>query len=1070
MLAVATAKELDADTTKGCSLELPQQVPEPAKPPPATPELGTTEGGEDSVQDDNDNVGGSSEGSDDESGSEPLINVTGALPSIGSALHASGKCSRCCFYLKPLKSSSASSGFTHAELMGAALALRCGPACCNQLSTECEEESIGLVGFESLSVLDWGQGLVNGEPVGRILEENVLSQTDCDLLSFAGSSALVAVRWLLYLGANAEVADGNNTSALHAACRSGSLVLVKQFIKQTVLLNSQDVAGWTPLHIAAHMGRKAVALRLLQAQADPSIVNSRGLKPADLCKDTGTYQVIVRFSGGEQATGPRPFARGVLGGSSPSPANAFHDEEPDEAGEALSDLVGLPQQCEPELFFVNPRPVFHHTAVHRKALLSLASAIFNLQPSHGLALVVLMGLEESYTGAMKVLLKHGAVSRQLAGSFLGEPLSVCPLIRFSYFDGLPLLNTGVVSCLRTVFSSLGIPQELQKLDRLLWAIASVWWRKHKALKDSGRAVAIKQQARANHLGAEFTGFDFVYVPYDRHKLVNISLAFINFTDSRAAKEAQEFFHLLNDAHAAWNIVACAGNVQGFSFNAAYYVARFGIRAIHDAHAPVLFKNGMQLTDRMEISRLYASLPTSTLQGAKDFVKAERGGSSQRGTARRAHDLIWQPTESRLPAGPDYGWSDSHKQLRDNVKAMMPAGLAPANSVFSSPPSTRSPSSEPDGLKLSASLCSQILDEPSGVWIFSLLELLSYLSSQEVLYQLLYSSVLLHRRVWGGYSSVPLGPMELETWAELNSGIERHGEDDVPQHVQTRIFTDISTSRVPELSAWERGNLALVAQNGVGAETIPEEALPGPIGAATDAYLAAESRKASNAAVVANEESSALQHRATVEGWLWVHTGALLPGSLGSSEWAQNSTFSSDPVPKEGNQEAGGPHRVWGSLCSMCLVFSSQAPSAVAVPHAVMDCRGLQVLDIVDEAPRRAGIVGQAKVVTLAAQPRIGAESGQAGSSTRRASEDLIRAAKLLPDGRWEVGGQADRQRQPCLAKWTGRCHVLCLRGRSFALACRAPGGCDGRLGDSLHRHSLSYGPKARCFTTSLMVN
>ncbi|CAE7223887.1 Myo16 [Symbiodinium necroappetens] len=214
-------------------------------------------------------------------------------------------------------------------------------------------------------------------------------------------------------------------------------------------------------------------------------------------------------------------------------------------------------------------------------------------------------------------------------------------------------------------------------------------------------------------------FDFVYVPYDRHKLVNISLAFINFTDSGAAKEAQEFFHLLNDAHAAWNIVACAGNVQGFSFNAAYYVARFGIRAIHDAHAPVLFKNGMQLTDRMEISRLYASLPTSTLQGAKDFVKAERGGSSQRGTARRAHDLIWQPTESRLPAGPDYGWSDSHKQLRDNVKAMMPAGLAPASSVFSSPPSTRSPSSEPDGLKLSASLCSQILDEPSGVWIFSL---------------------------------------------------------------------------------------------------------------------------------------------------------------------------------------------------------------------------------------------------------------------------------------------------------------------------------------------------------------
>ena len=197
-------------------------------------------------------------------------------------------------------------------------------------------------------------------------------------------------------------------------------------------------------------------------------------------------------------------------------------------------------------------------------------------------------------------------------------------------------------------------------------------------------------------------FDFVYVPYDRHKLVNISLAFINFTDSGAAKEVQDFFHMLNDANAAWNIVACAGNVQGFSFNAAYYVARFGFRAIHDAHAPLLFKNGMQLTDRREISKLYASLPSETLQGAKEFVKAERGGSSRSGTARRAHDLVWQPAaeEPRLPARPDYGWSDSQMQVRDNLKAMVPVGLAPASSGLSSPPSTRSTSSEPYDLKVS----------------------------------------------------------------------------------------------------------------------------------------------------------------------------------------------------------------------------------------------------------------------------------------------------------------------------------------------------------------------------------
>jgi len=99
MLAVATVKELDADTSQGISPEL-QKAPEAIPPPPATPELGATEAGDESIQDENDNMAGSVEGSDDESDTEALMVATGTLPSIGSALHASGKCSRCCFYLK----------------------------------------------------------------------------------------------------------------------------------------------------------------------------------------------------------------------------------------------------------------------------------------------------------------------------------------------------------------------------------------------------------------------------------------------------------------------------------------------------------------------------------------------------------------------------------------------------------------------------------------------------------------------------------------------------------------------------------------------------------------------------------------------------------------------------------------------------------------------------------------------------------------------------------------------------------------------------------------------------------
>eukprot|EP00913_Durusdinium_trenchii_P015978 g15016.t1 len=122
--------------------------------------------------------------------------------------------------------------------------------------------------------------------------------------------------------------------------------------------------------------------------------------------------------------------------------------------------------------------------------------------------MVLSGLEEGYTSAMKVLLKHGNVSRSMAGSFLGEPLSVCPLIRFSFFDSLPLLNTG-------------IPEELQKLDRLLWAVASVWWRKHRALKESGR-VAPKRATKGP--GSELTGLDLLQYLSGQEALYQLMLS------------------------------------------------------------------------------------------------------------------------------------------------------------------------------------------------------------------------------------------------------------------------------------------------------------------------------------------------------------------------------------------------------------------------------------------------------------------------------------------------------------------------------------------------------------------
>ena len=43
----------------------------------------------------------------------------------------------------------------------------------------------------------------------------------------------------------------------------------------------------------------------------------------------------------------------------------------------------------------------------------------------------------------------------------------------------------------------------------------------------------------------------------------------------------------------------------------------------------------------------------------------------------------------------------------------------------------------------------------------------------------------------------IGPMDFQDWCELNQGLERQGEDDVPQHVQKRIYNDVVSMRVPE---------------------------------------------------------------------------------------------------------------------------------------------------------------------------------------------------------------------------------------------------------------------------------
>ncbi|CAE7037082.1 ML3 [Symbiodinium natans] len=135
-------------------------------------------------------------------------------------------------------------------------------------------------------------------------------------------------------------------------------------------------------------------------------------------------------------------------------------------------------------------------------------------------------------------------------------------------------------------------------------------------------------------------FDFVYMPYDRRKKVNIALAFINLVDSISAMEVCDYINRCNTCR-QWTLVACESNVQSLSFNMTYYTARFGFSSIHEPHAPWIFKDGRRVTNS-ELSDLYRAIPKWVYDEAADFVRAEKAGNSSKGVLRRTRDLVWKP--------------------------------------------------------------------------------------------------------------------------------------------------------------------------------------------------------------------------------------------------------------------------------------------------------------------------------------------------------------------------------------------------------------------------------------------
>mmetsp|Transcript_73575 Transcript_73575/g.238085 ORF Transcript_73575/g.238085 Transcript_73575/m.238085 type:complete len:812 (-) Transcript_73575:282-2717(-) len=329
---------------------------------------------------------------------------------------------------------------------------------------------------------DFDEERPGGDPAGAIFEETLedLNGLDRQMMQFCASSNLAAVRWLLHLGAHHDSCDSNGTTCLHVACRAGALSVVRELLRYPVLLSTLDSAGWTPLHIAVLMGRPEVVVRLLQAGATVDAANCKGQVPSELCADSATYEAIRSYELHQHQ----------------SPGKPWQFQKEHGPGE---DIVGSRLQYEP--FFVPRQPVVR-SQQYKKEFQRIGMLMFNRQPGFGLAFLVAAGVTRDYPVDMSSFLRRSKVDIRQVGSFLGEAFSLSHTIRLEFINSVVLQGTGVVSGMIQVFHMLQLPDDLQKINRLVHGVARIWWRQHERLqRDLANGLTVAKPRPVGALGS-----------------------------------------------------------------------------------------------------------------------------------------------------------------------------------------------------------------------------------------------------------------------------------------------------------------------------------------------------------------------------------------------------------------------------------------------------------------------------------------------------------------------------------------------------------------------------------------
>jgi hypothetical protein len=333
---------------------------------------------------------------------------------------------------------------------------------------------------------DLGDDDLPSDPAGAIFEETLddVCLIDRQLMHFCASKNLAAVRWLIHLGANRAARDRNGTTCLHVACRSGTLAIAEEMMEARGLVQAVDVAGWTPLHVAVLMARREVVVSLLRAGAPPAKANCRGQLPSDLCADNGTFDALQSYQQHLLAAPGKPWVDG------------------ENLGQVEDTVTG---KLEYEPFFV---PRTHIIKVHqfKKEYQKLGVAIFNKSPGHGLGFLVATGATRDYPVDISSFLRRAKVDPAEVGSFLGEGYSLSHTIRLELFNSLALQNTGVIGALKVACQLVELPDDLQKINRLVQGVSRIWWRQHEKLaKERTRMGEVSSFSQEDVDDLELTG-------------------------------------------------------------------------------------------------------------------------------------------------------------------------------------------------------------------------------------------------------------------------------------------------------------------------------------------------------------------------------------------------------------------------------------------------------------------------------------------------------------------------------------------------------------------------------------